>query len=228
MNKELNSRIFSKEYEVDNQERLRLKVMLKMVGTGNEILDLGCRDGTLAKMFTELGNSVEGVEISDYSIKKAKEKGIKVYDLNLNTNWAEKIEKRYGVVFAGEVIEHIFETDLFLQNVNKVLKDGGTFIVSTPNLASLGRRVLLLFGKNPVTETNTREGQAGHVRYFVYDTLKSALEDNGFEVVEFSSDVINFNKSGLLCSSRLARVFPAFGRSLIFKVKKVSNPRIFP
>lgn len=220
MSKEFNTRIFSKEYQIDDQEKMRLEVMLKMVGEGKEILDVGCRDGTLAEKMKEIGNKVEGVEISDFSIKKAREKGINVYDLDLNSSWAGKIQKKYDVVFAGEVIEHLFETDSFLQNARNVLKDDGVLILSTPNLASLGRRILLLLGKNPVIEFNTKEGHAGHVRYFVYDTLKYVLEDNGFEISEFTSEVINISKSGRCRSGFFARAFPTLGRSLIVKAHK--------
>ena len=99
MSKEFNTRIFSKEYQIDDQEKMRLEVMLKMVGEGKEILDVGCRDGTLAEKMKEIGNKVEGVEISDFSIKKAREKGINVYDLDLNSSWAGKIQKKYENVF---------------------------------------------------------------------------------------------------------------------------------
>lgn len=37
------------------------------------------------------------------------------------------------VVFAGESIEHVFNLDLFLDEVHRVLVPGGTFIVTTPN-----------------------------------------------------------------------------------------------
>jgi 2-polyprenyl-3-methyl-5-hydroxy-6-metoxy-1,4-benzoquinol methylase len=223
MNKDLNSRLFSTDYGIDDQERLRLEVMLKMVGTGKDILDVGCRDGTISKLMTDAGNNVEAVEISDYSIIKARGKGIKVYDIDLNTSWAGRIGKKYDLVFAGEIIEHLFETDMFLQNINKVLKKGGILVISTPNTASLGRRILLLLGKNPATELTTRQGQAGHVRYFVYDSLKSILEDNGFFVADFRSDVINMDYKGKITSSTLAKIFPTLGRSLIIKAIKKTN-----
>jgi 2-polyprenyl-3-methyl-5-hydroxy-6-metoxy-1,4-benzoquinol methylase len=220
MNKDLNSRIFSSEYVIDDQERMRISVMLKLIGMGKEVLDVGCRDGTISKIIENEGNHVEAVEISEYSIKKAREKGLKVYDLNLNGYWADSIEKKYDVVFAGEIIEHIFETSAFLQSVNKVLKSSGILILSTPNLASLGRRILLLLGKNPATELSTDDGQAGHVRYFVFSSLRDVLRDNGFTLLEFTSDVVNFSYGAAICSSKLAKLLPSLGRSLIIKAVK--------
>lgn len=220
MNKDLNSKIFSSEYVIDGQERPRINSILKLIGTGKEVLDLGCRDGTISKIIESQGNKVEAVEISEYSINKAREKGLKVYDLNLNGYWADMIDKRYDIVFAGEILEHIFETYAFLKSVNKVLKPGGSLILSTPNLASLGRRILLLLGKNPATEVGKEKGQAGHVRYFVFSSLRDVLRDNGFTILMFTSDVVNFSYHEFIGSSKLANLFPGLGRSLIVKAVK--------
>jgi 2-polyprenyl-3-methyl-5-hydroxy-6-metoxy-1,4-benzoquinol methylase len=220
MNKEFNSKAFAKDYVVDSQERARLSVVLPMIGTNKSVLDLGCRDGTISKMIREMGNSVECVEISEYSIARCKEKGLKVYDLDLNKNWSESISQKYDVVFAGEILEHIYETDIFLSNIYKVLKPDGYVIISTPNLASLGRRVLLLFGKNPVMELTTRSSEAGHLRYYIYGSLKKVLLENKLKVVDFKSDIVNLINTGKITSTWLAQAIPSFGRSLIVKAIK--------
>lgn len=220
MNKEFNSKAFSKDFVVDNQEVARLAVVLPLIGTGKKVLDLGCRDGTISVMIRDMGNDVDCVEISEYSIARCKEKGLKVYDLDLNKGWAKEIPEKYDVVFAGEILEHIYETDIFLSNIREVLKDDGYLILSTPNLASLGRRVLLFLGINPVMEFTTRSIEAGHLRYYVYDSLRRILLDNGLKTVEFKSDVVNFATYGKLRSTTLAHLVPTFGRSLIVKAVK--------
>lgn len=222
MNKEFNSRAFSKDYVLDSQEKSRLNVVLPMIGTGKTVLDVGCRDGTISKIIQEMGNSVECVEISNYSIARCREKGLKVYDLDLNKDWASSIQKKYDVVFAGEIIEHIYETDIFLSNIYKVLKDDGYLILSTANLASLGRRILLLLGKNPVIELTTRSTEAGHLRYYVRSSLEKVLLENNLKVTMFTSDIVNFSYSGRFVSRNLACLVPALGRSLIIKAIKNS------
>jgi methionine biosynthesis protein MetW len=221
MNKDFYSRVYVKDPEMDSlQEKVRLKVLLSMVGSGKSVLDLGCWDGAITMKIRDLGNSVEGVEISEYSIERCKEKGLKVYDLDLNKDWANQIPQKYDVVFAGEILEHIYETDIFLSNIYKVLKNDGCLIISTPNLAALGRRLLLFLGKNPLMELTTRGNEAGHLRYYVIDTLKSILLDNKLRVTEYRSDIVNFNELGTLSSTTLARLVPTFGRSLIVKAVK--------
>jgi hypothetical protein len=85
----------------------------------------------------------------------------------------------------------------------------------------LGRRVLLLFGKNPVMEFTTRSSEAGHLRYYVHSSLKRVLLENNLKVVDFTSDIINFNNLGKITSTKLAKIFPTFGRSLIVRAVKV-------
>jgi len=221
VNKEFYTRVYTTDYVVDSpQEKERLDVVLPMIGTGKTVLDLGCSDGTISKMIREMGNSVECIEISDHSIERCKEKGLKVYDLDLNMSWGDSIPNKYDVVFAGEVLEHIFETDIFLSSIYKVLKVDGYLILSTPNLASLGRRLLLMLGKNPIMELTTRNYEAGHLRYYVYSSLKKVLLDNNLKIVDFKSDIVNFDKSGNISSAFLAHVIPTLGRSLIIKAVK--------
>jgi 2-polyprenyl-3-methyl-5-hydroxy-6-metoxy-1,4-benzoquinol methylase len=220
MNKEFNSRAFSRDYVVDSQERVRLDAVLPMIGVNKSVLDLACRDGTISMMIQEMGNSVECIEISEYSIARCKEKGLKVYDLDLNKNWAESISQKYDVVFAGEVLEHIYETDIFLTNIYKVLEDDGYLVLSTPNLASLGRRLFLMLGKNPIMELTTRSNEAGHLRYYVYDSLNKVLLENKLKITVLTSDIVNFNRSGKFASTMLAHLVPTLGRSLIIKAVK--------
>lgn len=89
-------------------------------------------------------------------------------------------------------------------------------------MASLGRRFLLLCGRSPHIDTNLRNKSAGHIRYFVKSTLFSLLQDNGFRITYFTSDVVNFDNSHRFFSVGLAKLFPSLGRSLIVKAVKNS------
>jgi len=47
--------------------------------------------------------------------------------------------------------------NLFLEKIYKKLKKNGKLIITTPNSASLPRRILLLFGKNPLLEYSSKK-----------------------------------------------------------------------
>ena len=215
-----NLKQYNKEYILDDQEISRIEVIKKIIGKGNKVLDLGSREGHISEVLRNMGNDVDCIEIHPGNISLLRKKGFKVYDCDLNTEWADKMHDAYDIVFAGEVIEHLFQTDIFLENVYKVLKPNGIFVITTPNTASLGRRLLLLLGKNPALETSTRENEAGHIRYFVYPSLKKILEENKFKVINHCSDIVNLSYSGKLSSRVLAKLFPCLGRSIILKTIK--------
>ena len=42
----------------------------------------------------------------------------------------------FDAIFAGEIIEHIIDTDFFLDEINRVLNDKGQVVLTTPNAAS--------------------------------------------------------------------------------------------
>jgi len=64
-----------------------------------------------------------------------------IHDLDLNDNWSKSIDKKFDFVIAAEVIEHIFDTDKFLNNIYAVFKKSGEIVLSTPNIDSLPRRL---------------------------------------------------------------------------------------
>ena len=92
-----------------------------------------------------------------------------------------------------------------LNEIRHVLKPGGCCVVTMPNLAAFGRRLLLLIGGNPHIEISFTGDAAGHIRYFIRGTLIELLNKHGFTVDVFQSDVVNFNASGAINSTQLAR-----------------------
>lgn len=94
--------------------------------------------------------------------------------------------------------------------------------MTTPNLATLGRRIMLLMGKNPLIETSCdkKTCNVGHIRYFIKITLLELLRKHGFKIDIFRSDVVNFNNRGTLYSRSLARIFPTLVKTLIVKASK--------
>ena len=198
----------------------RLAVVLPWIGSGRDVLDLGCLDGTLGEVFARQGNRVAGIDASRGAIDKARQRGLdaRLGDLNEPFPFADA---SFDVAFAGEVIEHVMDVDAFAAETRRVLRPGGAFIVTTPNLAALGRRLMLLANRNPHIEVSFSEpGAAGHIRYFVSGTLVDFLTRRGFEIRALASDVVNFNARGSARSRRLARWFPSLGKTLIVHARK--------
>lgn len=207
-------------------DSVRIKKMLAIIDCMNpenkNILDIGCYDGTFMSLVKNKDNNFYGLEANDWGAEKSQKKGIKATKYFFNDK--DKLpygDNSFNVVVAGEIIEHIYDTDFFLSEIWRVLKPEGKLLISTPNVASLGRRLFLLFGINPIIESSPNEpSSSGHIRYFTFKSLKDLLKKNKFKVIVSKSDVINFSKNGKAKLAFLGNIFPKFGASIIYLARK--------
>jgi SAM-dependent methyltransferase len=195
-------------------EKARINFIIDNIpSNGSRVLDIGCLDGSLTVNFIKNGNSVEAIAMSQGEVDKARSKGIDARKGDfLDSDIAEN---RYDVVVASEVIEHVFSTDRFLDKVANILKPGGRLVLTTPNIATFGRRLMLLLGRNPHLEYHEGSGQAGHIRYWTFSDMIEQLERIGFKIKKACSDEVNFNARGSWKSLLLARLFPTLGRTIM-------------
>ncbi len=200
-------------------DQKRIEIIIDLVGNNQKILDIGCGRGEIGQLIKEKGNQVFGLDIVPALVQVANREGIKAKVADIEEE-AIPFQEKFDFVLAGEIIEHVFNTQDFLKKISRSLKKNGQLIITTPNLASMGRRLLLLVGKNPLIETTAAPGQAGHIRYFVKKTLFELLETNNFRITRFTSDLVNFEPSGKIHSFLLAKIFPTLGKTLIISAVK--------
>lgn len=203
----------------------RVKIMLKIIHDlklrKKNVLDIGCHDGTLL-IHINKNNSVHGIEASDYGVKTCRKKGIRMKQMFIEDTSVLPYKNRFfDLVIMGEVIEHMFDTDHLLEEISRILKPGGKLLITTPNIASFGRRLLLLVGKNPLMELSPNEPQStGHIRYFTFTIMESLLKKHGFRIVKKLSDVVNFSNDGKHRSDLFAKLIPSLGQSIIMLCEK--------
>lgn len=216
--KKFNQSYYKSSQEYGNSYK-RMSIMASFIEKNKKVLDIGCGDGTFFSFINSPKKYFYGLDISPKALKFAKKYCVhlKVSDLHQRLPYSDNI---FDYVSAGEVIEHIFDTDYFLSEIKRVLKPNGSIVLSTPNLATLGRRIMLLFGLNPLIDTSLRNS-AGHIRYFTYKSLKELLNYHKFKIINFASDVVNFNNKGNIKSYFIAKIYPKLGARLIIKAKNL-------
>lgn len=184
------------------------------------ILDIACNDGYLAKIYSKYG-SVSGIDLNEEAVKKAKDDGINavvgdVFEIDIVFSG-----KKFDVIIAGDIIEHVFDTDLFLKKIYDALDTNGTVLLSTPNLVSLGRRIMTLFGKNPFCEFSARKDgiNVGHIRYYTFQDIEEQLKETGFSIVKTEADTTNLPIR--LIDKFVVTLFPRMGREILAKAHKL-------
>jgi 2-polyprenyl-3-methyl-5-hydroxy-6-metoxy-1,4-benzoquinol methylase len=211
-----NQKRYAKPMPTDGVDKTRIDFIVGNIPDNKlKVLDLGCWDGSYALRYKKTSNTVYGIESSESSAKIAKKRGVIVETGDFMTENFFKNTK-FDVVVAGEIIEHVFDTDDFLQRIKHLLKPGGIVIVTTPNVASLPRRILLLLGINPSLENRTiLDKSAGHIRYFTFKDIEKLFADNHLSIIKSASDVLNFNNDGTLFSTVIPKIYKKFGRSIM-------------
>ena len=117
-----------------------------------EVLDCGCDDGTsTVRMMKKLKiKNIHAIEINKAAAKEAVKRGIKVKIADLNIPFPYR-NSRFDLIIADQVIEHLWNLDNFTSEIKRILKKGGTAIISTENLASWHNIMALVLGLQPFT-----------------------------------------------------------------------------
>lgn len=163
------------------ESRLRKLVGLLEEEQPGRLLDIGCAGGELAAFLVSLGWQVEGMEQEGTLAEEAAKRGIPVRRVDFGREQFPWGTATFDAVVAGEVIEHVIDTDHLLRETSRVLRPGGILVITTPNLASFENRVRLLLGRYPMWMDCQIQG-SGHLRYYTPGVLRCQLEQHGFRV----------------------------------------------
>lgn len=215
----------------DHAERMKIVLGYTAHLKGN-ILDLGCYDGYFSEQILQQGGkTVYGMDRLPATLKLAEERGVQPVLGDIDSGHIAFPDNFFDVVVMGSVLQYVFDPDLAMVEVKRVLKSRGTAIITTPNLAALDNRIRLLFGRAPLS-LDVRPSQGGYWRYFTFDTLQELVYDHGFAIARMESNVCivpiflipgidrfftdyQWEKSKLFSNKALARLLPRLGEQII-------------
>jgi 2-polyprenyl-3-methyl-5-hydroxy-6-metoxy-1,4-benzoquinol methylase len=163
------------------------------ISDGDDVLDFGCSTGYFGELLIRTkGCRVNGVEIDPEDLAKARTVLDKVYSYDLDGDWPDEVyEKKYDVLFFGDVIEHLKFPEETLKKSKALLKPGGRILISTPNIAHISTRLELLAGDFNYESTGILDNT--HLRLFTLDTLKKLAAETGYEIVDIDYSLVDFS-----------------------------------
>ena len=176
---------------------------LKNIKPG-KILDVGCGHGWMLSALNKKWKKF-GIDISKFaSINASKYGNIFTGDIK---NYKEK---KFDVVTALHVIEHIKKPEELIKKIFKILKKKGILILETPDFDSAaarryGKNFRLLFDKT-------------HISLFSQDSLIRMVRKYGFDLIDIYYPYFEtpfFNKKNLLKILNKNTISPPFYGSVI-------------
>lgn len=172
-------------YVIDLKDDSTATRVVRMVGKDKNVLELGCAYGVMTKALVEHNKCrVSAVEINAESAKHAKPYCHELFISDIDTmDWGLLLnEKRFDVVLAADVIEHLKDPWRCLANMRQFLAPGGCVVLSVPNMTHNGIIAELLtenFEYHPVGLLDKT-----HIRFFGWKSLEKALVNAGLGVVD--------------------------------------------
>ena len=195
---------------------------------GKSVLHVGCADAPIAsdriatgcllhQRIEKVAKETLGIDIDDESIQLLREHGItSVCTMNAeNMN----LDRRYDVVLAGDVLEHMSNPGLFLQQVPNLLSTGGELIIAVPSAFTFNNIRVWLKKKESVHKD--------HCFYFSPKCLAQLCERYSLFPTKLAYTVqpqaVGESKTYCRIRNTIVRFFPTTAPAIIMHFKQKSD-----
>ncbi|BCU67961.1 hypothetical protein HS7_13980 [Sulfolobales archaeon HS-7] len=169
---------------------------IKKFGKKEYILEIGCGTGENLSYYAKEFNFSKAycVEVASLTETKIRERGLFPIILDVNANKIPLDDSSIDVIIFEEVVEHLYNSDLVIGEIKRLLKREGILILSTPNLASWINRLTLLLGYQPFSHDisflggfgrlRNKTQTNGHIKSFTLRAMIEYLKFFNFEILE--------------------------------------------
>jgi 2-polyprenyl-3-methyl-5-hydroxy-6-metoxy-1,4-benzoquinol methylase len=144
-----------------------------------DVLDVGCGFATTSQHIETRGNRVTGIESSAEAVAVARTRVSEVIHADLQNH--PLAGRRFDVIIFADVLEHLAWPIGVLRSYLDLLKEGGSVIVSLPNVGLWSVRLNLLLGRFHYEETGVLDRT--HLRFFTRRTAREMIESTGLKII---------------------------------------------
>lgn len=160
------------DFSLEKREKIFLPRLLRIASFTQvgKLLDIGSSNGAFIEASNYYGWKAEGVELRPSSVEFAKKRGLIVHNRHLEDLNIPQLS--FDAVSMWQVIEHIPNPENLLKECHKILRKDGVLALSTPNVASIGWK--LLKSEWPAVDPSC------HCHLFRINTIRKLMERCGF------------------------------------------------
>ena len=172
------------------------------------LLEIPAGEGALAWQLHKLGYTVTAGDIDPKFFKVAP---IPCVYVDLNRQFPFR-DGEFDFISCVEGIEHLEDQFQFVRECHRILKPGGTLLLSTPNILNLASRLKFLFSgfyslvPRPINEFS-QIPVFDHIHPITYYQLRYILHTQGFEITKATTDFARRSAAALLPLWPLIRLY---------------------
>ena len=189
--------------------------LLKMVGKGKRVLEVGPGSGHVTKQLTQQGCTVTCIEKDKTMAEMAKNfcAHMIVGDIESDTIGRQFSTEQFDVVTFGDVLEHLRDPVEVLTKVKPLIVPTGYLVACIPNVAHRSLRLSLLFGEFDYGDMGLLDRT--HLRFFTIRTIEKMMDESGFQIV----DMVRIRDASLM--DTILRRTASWGKRALLEVVKV-------
>ncbi|NUQ36919.1 MAG: class I SAM-dependent methyltransferase [Caldilineales bacterium] len=215
----------------DSVDHERLDLMLPHIQPGQRLFQLDGGPGMLAaRIVQERGATVVMTDLSAGAVARARTRGLDASQLYIAEANIPHPDASFDVVLSDSAIEHHFDPARSFDELARVLKPGGAFILCLPNIAHWRCRLWLLRGRFPIVPATPTDFT--HLRFFTLTEIRAWLHARGLAITHVDGSASLWVRQGFYPAwlrhpwlrpwyTRLARRWPTlFARDLIIIARK--------
>lgn len=191
---------------------LRRSIIRQIPRNTRFLLDVGCGCAYIAKHFINSGTRVVSLDVAQANVEKA----LKKYPSDNHAAVVADVfalpfkENTFDCIVASEIIEHTVDPHAFVEALKRVLKPGGTLIISTPYKEKIEYSLCI--------HCNCKTPKNAHLHSFDKNNMRSLHSMSGLEV-----ERITLVGNKLLLMSRMAILLDKMGYRLWKAIDGIFN-----
>lgn len=191
---------------------LRRSIIRQIPRNTRFLLDVGCGCAYIAKHFINSGTRVVSLDVAQANVEKA----LKKYPSDNHAAVVADVfalpfkENTFDCIVASEIIEHTVDPHAFVEALKRVLKPGGTLIISTPYKEKIEYSLCI--------HCNCKTPKNAHLHSFDKNNMRSLHSTSGLEV-----ERITLVGNKLLLMSRMAILLDKMGYMLWKAIDGIFN-----